>query len=435
MTSVCIYFEVHQPRRVKPYRFFDIGEDPHYFNDEGETKTNNRRIMRKVAEKCYLPANALMLEILKRHSEFRITFSLSGIFLEQCEEYAPDVLDSFKRLAETGQVEFLAETYYHSLAFLHSLKEFREQITLHQHALKRHFGAEPRVFRNTELIYRNDIADEIARLGFHGMLAEGADHILGWRSPAFLYHAKNNPRFKVLLKNYRLSDDIAFRFGERSWAEYPLTADKFSGWVNAHHGAGDSVNLFMDYETLGEHQWVDTGIFDFWRALPGELMRHSDTWFATPSDIIENFKSVGVFDAPDYVSWADVERDISAWLGNELQHDALRALYALEEPVKKTKDPALLGAWRRLTTSDHFYYMCTKWWNDGDVHAYFNPYQSPYDAYLSYMNALSDLVLRASAPVDKKGVARVRSMVKCVQQFLSKHNASLLCHVQKKLGM
>lgn len=420
MTAICIYFEVHQPRRIKRYRFFDIGEDPHYFNDAGESKTNNARIMRKVAEKCYLPANELMFENLARVPDFRITYSLSGVFLEQCEEYAPDVLDSFKRLAATGRVEFLGETYHHSLAFLRSPREFRDQIALHREALKRHFGVEPRVFRNTELIYRNDLAHEVARLGFRGMLAEGADHILGWRSPAYLYHATDNPRFKLLLKNYRLSDDIAFRFSERSWAEYPLTADKFAYWANAHHGAGDLVNLFMDYETIGEHQWTDTGIFDFWRALPEALLQHPDTWFTTPSEAVEHFRSVDTFDAPHYVSWADIERDISAWLGNELQHDAMRALYELEEPVKKTGNSVLINAWRRLTTSDHFYYMCTKWWSDGDVHAYFNPYESPYEAYISYMNALADLALRAEAsPVDKTHTRNIRGMLQSMQDFLS----------------
>lgn len=397
MASICFYFQVHQPHRVKRYRFFDIGADHRYFNDESEGDVNNARVMRKVAEKCYLPANAAMLELLNRHPEFKISYSISGTALEQFETYAPEVLDSFKALVATGRVELLGETYYHSLSFLRSPREFRDQIALHDAKIRELFGVTPRVFRNTELIYRNDVASEIAHLGYRGMLAEGADHILGWRSPNFIYHAKDTPTFGVLLKNYRLSDDIAFRFSERSWQEWPLTAPKFANWVSAVNGSGEVVNLFMDYETFGEHQWEDTGIFSFLDSLPEEILKHPDNRFVTPSEALEMHQPAGEFDAPHYVSWADVERDLSAWLSNPIQHDALRSLYELEPLVKRAQDTALLEDWRRLTTSDHFYYMCTKWFQDGDVHKYFSPYESPYEAFMAYMNVIQDVRLRAQA--------------------------------------
>ncbi len=394
MSAVCFYFQVHQPRRIKRYRFFDIGNDHEYFNDASEQDTNNARITRKVADKCYLPANEVMLENLRKHPEFKVAYSISGIALEQFEEYTPEVIESFKRLVDTGRVEILSETYHHSLTFLHSPEEFKRQVQLHADKVRELFGVRPYVFRNTELIYRNDIAELVADMGYLGMLAEGAEHLLGWRKPTFVYHAKNDPTFRLLLKHYKLSDDIAFRFSNRDWEEWPLTAPKFAQWVNAHNGDGHIINLFMDYETFGEHQWEDTGIFHFMRALPGEVLKQSDNFFVTPSEALSKYDPVGEVDAPDYVSWADVERDLSAWRSNAIQHDALRALAELEPEVRKSRDETLLRDWRRLSTSDHFYYMCTKWFQDGDVHAYFNPYESPYEAYIAYMNVLNDLRLR-----------------------------------------
>lgn len=403
MSAVCFYFQVHQPRRIKRYRFFDIGNDHEYFNDEAERDTNNARVLRKVANKCYLPANEAILQNIKQYPDFKVAYSLSGIALEQFEEYAPEVIESFKRLIDTGKVEVLAETYYHSLAFLRSPKEFKEQVRMHADKVNDLFGARPYVFRNTELIYRNDIAEQVSDMGYLGMLAEGADHLLGWRKPTFVYHAKNDPTFKLLLKHYKLSDDIAFRFSNKGWEEWPLTAPKFSQWVNAHNGDGHVINLFMDYETFGEHQWEDTGIFHFLRAMPGEILSHKDNSFVTPTEAFSKFEPVGEIDAPHYVSWADVERDLSAWQSNAIQHDALRTLYDLEADVKRSNDPDLMRDWRRLTTSDHFYYMCTKWFQDGDVHAYFNPYESPYEAYIAYMNVMNDVRLRARAvPSAKK---------------------------------
>ncbi|HVS79429.1 MAG TPA: glycoside hydrolase family 57 protein [Candidatus Paceibacterota bacterium] len=396
MSSVCFYFQVHQPHRLKRYRIFDIGKDRNYF-DSADPRLSNEAILRKVAGKCYLPANRLLLDLIRKYPKFKVSFSISGTALEQFEKFAPDVLQSFVDLVETGNVEILSETYYHSLAFLYSPEEFRNQVELHKKLVKRIFGVTPQVFRNTELIYNNDIAREVERMGYAGIIAEGADRILGWRSPNFLYRPLIPDRahnLKLLLKNYRLSDDIAFRFGNKDWEGYPLTAPKFGQWVSAHNGNGEVLNLFMDYETFGEHQWESTGIFDFLRALPEEVLRNPDNDFVTPSEAVSRYRSVAELDIPDYVSWADIERDLSAWLSNDMQREALKNVYELEEKVRAAADEKLMEDWRRLLTSDHFYYMCTKWFADGDVHKYFNPYESPYDAFISYMNVLKDMRAR-----------------------------------------
>ena len=403
MLSVCLYFHVHQPLRVKRYRIFDIGHDHEYFNDASDTDLNNRRVLEKVARKSYLPANATLLALLKEHPEFRFAFSFSGVVLEQLEAHAPDVLRSFQDLVATGRVEVLADTHHHSLAFFYSPREFARQVRQHRRTIRRLFGVTPRVLRNTELSYNNDLARWAEKNGFRGIMAEGWEGVLGWRSSNFLYRPKGCKKIKVLLKNYRLSDDIAFRFSERGWAGWPLDAPKFASWVSAAHGNGDTVNLFMDYETFGEHQWEDTGIFHFLRALPGELLKNGENSFKTPSETLKSYESVGEFDVPHILTWADTERDLSAWVGNNIQRAAIKKLYALETDVLDTGDRTLIEDWRRLQTSDHFYYMCTKWFADGDVHAYFNPYQSPYDAYIAFMNVLHDLQLRVSEAKEKRG--------------------------------
>ncbi|MEK7621815.1 MAG: glycoside hydrolase family 57 protein [Patescibacteria group bacterium] len=394
MPAVCFYFQVHQPRRVKRYRVFDVGHDHEYFNDDSDTDLNNGRIIRKVAGKCYQPTNELFLELLKRYPEFKVSFSLSGILLDQLEEYSPATLDSFRRLVDTGRVAVLAETHHHSLAFFYSLAEFERQVARHRAAVKRIFGVTPRVFRNTELAYNNNLGRWAEHRGYEAVLAEGWDSILGWRSPNFVYWPAGTKRVKLLLKNYRLSDDVAFRFSEKSWSEYPLTAPKFSRWVSAANGTGDLINLFMDYETFGEHQWADTGIFNFLRHLPGEILAHPDNSFVTVEEAARNYPVRDEVNVPEVVTWADTERDLSAWTGNDLQTSALRAVYDLEPFVLAAGDDDLLETWRRLTTSDHFYYMCTKWFADGDVHAYFNPYRSPYEAFIAFINATTDLRLR-----------------------------------------
>ena len=397
MPAVCFYFQVHQPFRVKKYPFFSIGRDHDYFTQTSGNSLDNRYILERVARKCYLPANRLMLELLQQHPKFRISYSLSGVLLEQLEQYAPEVLASFQDLVKTGRVEILGETYHHSLSFMHSREEFRRQTALHGARVKEIFGVTPKVFRNTELIYSNEVAAEAEALGFKGILAEGADHLLGWRSPNFVYRPVGAKKIALLLKNYRLSDDIAFRFSSQHWKDWPLTAEKFASWVNGVNGDGTNVNLFMDYETFGEHQWESTGIFEFLRHLPREILRNPDNSFMTPSEVIAAHKPVGEIDAPYYVSWADVERDLSAWKGNPMQDEAFRAVYELEKPIRDSGDAVLMDDWGKLQTSDHFYYMCTKWFADGDVHAYFNPYESPYEAFLSYMNAIEDLRSRIAA--------------------------------------
>jgi alpha-amylase len=399
MLTVCPYFHVHQPFRVKQYQVFDIGNDNQYFNDTSDTDLNNRRIIEKVANKSYRPTNRILKQLLEEYPEFRFALSFSGTALDQFELYAPDVLQSFQELVATGRVEILADTYHHSLAFFYSVPEFERQVAMHTRRIKELFGVAPRVFRNTELSYRNDLAKWCEDNGYLGIMAEGWDKYLGWRSPNYVYSPVGCKRIKVLLKNYKLSDDVAFRFGNRDWESWPLTAETYASWIHSHHGDGQTINLFMDYETFGEHQWEDTGIFDFLSALPRVLQEHPDTSFKTPSETILAYEPVGEYDVPDILTWADTDRDLTAWTGNDIQRDALEKIYALETDVLATEDPELIELWRKLQTSDHFYYMCTKWSNDGDVHAYFSPYQSPYDAYIAFMNAFSDLQLRVQDAV------------------------------------
>ncbi len=390
MLDVCFYFEVHQPHRIRPYGVFDLGKSHDYFD-----RAKNREILRRVAAKCYRPMNELLLELVRRHDgRFRCAFSLTGTLIEQLAEDAPDVLELFRELADTGCVEFLAETCFHSLSAVFDRDEFDRQVAMHRRLVEQQLGQTPRVFRNTELIMNNDLARHLEARGFAGAVAEGADRVLGWRSPNFLYTAAGAPALPLLLKNYRLSDDIAFRFGNQQWESWPLDADKFAGWVDAIHGNGETLNLFMDYETFGEHQWEHTGIFEFMRALPGRLLQHPDLRFATPSQVIERLRPVGEVDMPEFVSWADMERDLTAWLGNDMQRAAAEALHGLLRAARRQGAADAVRDLERLSTSDHFYYMCTKWFADGDVHKYFNPHESPYEAYIAYMTALNDLAAR-----------------------------------------
>ena len=392
MTSVVFYFQVHQPYRLRRYTFFDIGHSDDYFDH-----TENARIVRRVADKCYEPMNALMLErIQAMKGAFRIAYSISGTALQQMEEYAPNALRSFQRLAETGSVEFLAETSHHSLSFMGDEEEFRLQVQDQVERIERLFGQRPRVFRNTELIVDNHVARMAEDLGFDAIMAEGADHLLGWRSPHRVYRPEGCERIKALLRSYSFSDDIAFRFSNRGWAEWPLTADRFASWLHATATEDEPIGLFMDYETFGEHQWVETGIFDFMRALPEEVLKDPRFRFATPSEIVDEVDPVGRLDIPHPVSWADAERDLTAWMGNHMQRGAFQAIHELGVQARRVGGE-LLDAWRKLTTSDHFYYMCVKYSSDGDVHKYFSPYASPHDAYIAYMNVIDDLARRLDA--------------------------------------
>ncbi len=395
MKTICLYFQIHQPFRFRRYRFFDIGNDHYYYDDY-----LNESIMQKVASRGYLKANKILLEIIKEYGcKFKVAFSITGIALDQMELYAPEVLESFKELNETGCVEFLGETYSHSLASLNSNEEFTKQVKEHSERIALLFGQPPKIFRNTELIYSDDIGDKVAKLGFEAMITEGAKHILGWKSSNFLYHNTINPRLKILLKNFKLSDDIAFRFSNSSWSEWPLTAEKYVKWLKQLDKKEEIINLFMDYETFGEHQPAESGIFDFLRAFPRVVFKKSGYEFYTPSEVVKIHQSVGAVHVPYPISWADAERDLTAWLGNELQQDAFHKLYSLTDKMAKCEHEILLKDWRYLQSSDHFYYMCTKFFSDGEVHMYFNPYESPYDAYINYMNILSDFSLRLNALV------------------------------------
>ena len=418
--SICLYFQVHQPTRLRLYRFFDIGKDSHYYDDFA-----NRTILRRIAQKCYLPMNAQLLEQIKLgKGKFKVAFSISGSALEQFQRFAPEVIDSFRALAATGCVEFLCETYYHSLASLASESEFTHQVMKHKKAIEDLFGVTPTAFRNTELIYSNAIGDAVYRLGFKTMLTEGARHIMGWQSPNFVYGCDIQPKLKLLLRNYGLSDDIAFRFSNQGWDMWPLTADKFLAWVKDSARNDDIVNLFMDYETFGEHQNAASGIFDFMKALPDAVIADGTFSFVTPSEATKKYKPVADLDVPDPISWADEERDITAWLGNELQQEAYNKVYAMTEKLSIVGDPELWEDFGHLQESDHFYYMCTKFFSDGEVHKYFNPYDTPYEAFINYMNVLSDFQIRLdekraaldvketvvreveAAPVKKKPAAR-----------------------------
>ena len=311
MPSVCLYFQVHQPLRIKRYRIFDVGWDRDYFNDKGESNLNNKKVLEKVSRKSYLPTNNLLLQLLKKHPELKISYSFSGILLEQLEEYAPNVLASFKKLVKTGRVEILAETYYHSLAFFYSRSEFERQVALHEEKIRKLFGVTPSAFRNTELAYTNELGIWADSKGYKAILAEGWDAFLGWRSPNFVYKPKGTKKVRLLLKNYKLSDDIAFRFSEKSWKEWPLTADKFASWVSALNGNGQVINLFMDYETFGEHQWEEHGIFEFLKELPAQILRHPDNDFVTVSEAAMRYPAMDELDVPTVVTWADTERDLS----------------------------------------------------------------------------------------------------------------------------
>ena len=390
MRAIVFYFQVHQPFRLKQYRFFEIGRDHYYYNDY-----SNRSIMRKVAQKCYLPMNSLLLELIEKYpGKFKVAFSISGVAIDQFKLYAPEVLESFQKLAKTGQVEFLDETYAHSLAALKSEREFERQVKMHRQLMKELFNYEPQVFRNTELIYSDDIAKMVYKLGYKAILTEGAKHVLGWRSPNFVYYSGVEPKLRLLLKNYQLSDDIAFRFSNRFWDQWPLTAEKYVSWLNAVDPKQEVINLFMDYETFGEHQWAETGIFDFMRALPEYVFKYTDYQFMTPSEAVDTFQPVAPIQVPNPISWADEARDLTAWLGNEMQNEAFEKIYSLEDKVYEVDDKEIWKDWLYLQTSDHFYYMCTKFFADGDVHMYFNPYNTPYDAFINYMNILSDFELR-----------------------------------------
>ena len=389
MPSVCFYFEVHQPMRLNRFSVFNIGKNDESLSTYFDSKLN-QKIFEKVAKKCYLPTNSLLLDLINEFDgKFRISFSLTGTFVEYCERFVPDVLNSFKELYKTGAVDLIEETYYHSLSSLYDeLDEFEDLVKMHRQMIKRIFNYEPKVFRNTEAIYDNRIAKKIEELGYKGIITEGSEKVLGWRSPNFLYKSVN-ANLKVLMRNYKLSDDVGFRFSVRDWPGFPLTADKYAYWMS--HCEGDVINLFIDYETFGEHQWTETGIFDFIKHLPREVLKHKHLDFVTVSEVVDKYNTVGEIDVPWAISWADEDRDVSTWLGNDMQIACFNELRDIERKVKKQDNEDLLHAWRLLQTSDHLYYVSTKGFEDGNVHAYFSPYDVPYEGFINYMNILQDL--------------------------------------------
>lgn len=390
MRSICFYFQVHQPFRLRTYRFFDIGKNQYYFDEY-----YNRTIMRRIAEKSYLPMNELLMGLIEEYgAQFRISLSFSGIAIEQMEVYAPEVLDSFKKLIATGQVEVLGETYAHSLSALKDMTEFKKQISSHTEKIQKTFGVSPVTFRNTELIYSDEIGAQVADMGFSLMLTEGAKHVLGWKSPNYMYANAINPKLKVLLRNFRLSDDISLRFSQQNWSEWPLTTEKFVGWLNEINPKEEVVNIFMDYETFGEYQWAGSGIFDFMKVLPAAILSKTDLKFATPGQLAHTLQPVSAIHVPYPISWTDEERDLTAWMGNNMQNEALERLYDLTSKVQHIHDEELLRDWNYLQASDHFYFMSTKWFSDGGLHAHFNHYPSPYEAYINYMNVLADFSIR-----------------------------------------
>lgn len=387
MASICLYFEVHQPIRLNRFSVFHIGNNntiSSYFN-----RQLNQEIFTKVAKKCYLPTNNLLLDLINKYDgNFRISFSLTGTFVEYCNKYIPEVIDSFKDLFKTGAVDMIEETYYHSLSSLYDeLDEFEEQVKMHSQMVKKLFNYKPRIFRNTEAIYDNRIAKKVAEMGYKGIITEGTEKILQWRSPNFLYKS-TNADLKVLLRNYTLSDDVGFRFSARLWPGHPLTADKYAHWMA--HSEGDIVNLFMDYETFGEHHWTETGIFDFLKHFPGSVLERNHMDFVTVSEAIERYEAVGEIDVPWAISWADADRDVSTWLGNDMQIACFNELKNIGRRMKEKGNKEMLDTWRRLQTSDHLYYVSTKGMEDGNVHKYFSPYDGPYDGFINYMNILQD---------------------------------------------
>ncbi len=391
--AIVLYLHVHQPFRIRDYTIFDAGRNHDYFEAPSGSRENNADIVRKVAHKSYVPTNQRLMRMIEHNPKFKLSLSITGTVLEQLETYVPDVLKSFQDLVQTGRVEIVGETYHHSLAFFYNREEFETQVQMHRDIVRRLFNVETTAFRNTELSYNNDLAYWADQAGYKAILSEGWDPVLGWRSPNFLYRPAHTERVKLLTKNYKLSDDIAFRFSNKDWEDYPMTVDKFMHWTK---DAWDQplLNLFMDYETFGEHQWEDSGIFDFLEHLPKAWLHNEAHTFMTVSEAADVFEPKDRVDCPQTVTWADTERDLTAWLGNKMQQGAIASLYGLAGAMMQSGDFALIEDWRKLQTSDHFYYMCTKYFSDGDVHAYFSPYESPYEAYIAFMNAYHDLKYR-----------------------------------------
>lgn len=438
MQHICLYFQVHQPYRLRrAYRFFDIGQDDRYFDN-----ILNKDIMLRVAANCYLPTNKILLELIEKYGDkFKVAFSITGVAIDQFEQYAPHVLDSFKLLAKTGNVEFLAETSSHSLVSLYDKELFKDEVNKHTQTIREHFGQTPKVFRNTELIYNNEIGETIAEMGFKAILTEGAKQSLSWKSPNLLYYNVLKPELKLLLRNYTLSDDIAFRFSDKQWGEYPLTAEKYAKWLSEISDKDEVVNIFMDYETFGEHQKKESGIFDFLKNLPEHVLKSGKLNFATPSEVVDRHQPIAPLNVPNSISWADYERDTTAWTGNDMQEDALNKLYEISEKVNLIGNLDIKKKWAHLQSSDHFYYMSTKLLSDGAVHNYFSNYDSPYEGFINYMNVLSDFKLRVEKEYKNLSIETeaeinktIAELQKKIDELKSKINKPKLIEKTKKVN-
>ena len=394
MRAICLYLHIHQPVRYREYPIFDVGNTSDYWNADFNSPQSNQRIFEKVTLKSYRPMLKLLEQKMMSHKDFKVSFSITGTWMEQAERWAPDLIEQIRRMVARGQAEILAETYYHSLAFFYDHNEFELQVKLHADKIKKLFGVTPKVFRNTELAYNNKLARWADEQKYTGILAEGWDKVLKGRSPNYLYRPTGCNNLKLLLKNYRLSDDIAFRFSDRNWREWPLTVEKYQNWLDMDCLNGELINLFMDFETFGEHQWESTGIFEFMDKFIDSWLGVYDNKFLTVSEACATMEPNGEISMPDTVTWADTERDLSAWLSNDMQKDAMKRLYYIRNSILQTGDRRLIDDWRYLTTSDHPYSMCTKYWSDGDVHAYFSAYSSPYESYMYFMNVLRDIEYR-----------------------------------------
>ena len=394
MRAICLYLHIHQPLRYREYSIFDVGNNSNYFEDDFNSRQNNERIFRKVAKKSYYPMLRLILKNMETYPDFKVSFSVTGTWLEQAEKWEPELINLIRKMVQRGQAEIVGETYYHSLAFFYNLDEFNDQVKIHEAAIEKFFGVKPKVFRNTEFSYNDSLAHWAEEKGYKGILAEGWDKILGWRSPNYVYRPAGCKNLRLLLKNYRLSDDIAFRFSNRGWSEWPLTVPKYQNWLNESCLNGNLVNLFMDFETFGEHQWQDTGIFEFFDNFVKSWLSEYENKFVTVSEACDLEEPRDEISMPETVTWADTERDLSAWLSNSMQLTAEQQIYDLRDRILNTNNANLIADWRHLTTSDHPYAMCTKYWNDGDVHAYFSAYASPYEAFMYFENVLRDLEYR-----------------------------------------
>lgn len=406
MKNICLFFELHQPVRLRRYRFFDIGNDHYYYDDYANESNIN-----KLAHTCYLPTNKILTELLKKlKGKFKVAFSFSGTLLDQLNLYAPEVIESFKAMVKTGHVEILAETSASSLASTRDIEEFKRQVAEQVKTIEKTFKVTPTAFRNTQLIYSDQIGEIVSSMGFKVMLAEGAKQTLGWKSPDFLYCNAADPHLKVLARNYHLSDDIALRFSNQSWSEWPLTAQKFKSWLDGLDENEEVVNLFMDYETFGAVHSAESGILDFLKALPTVMLEDKGYAFVTPSMAAQKLQPKSAINVPTATSWVDEERDLTAWLGNEMQQEAVDKLYALTPLVAECSDEAILKDWQYLQSTENFYYMGTKFFANGASHTYHSPYPTPYEAFINYMNILSDFAERLRHAVPAAGNSEVKAL-------------------------